>query len=87
MNIRDMTLQNTINGVFFCLFIGIFWASMPLFGWSKYKLEGVNISCAVEWKPQSITSLSYIIMIFLDKNIIKKRFQCDSRKAENKCTV
>lgn len=52
------------------MLIGIFWAIMPIFGWSQYKHEGLMISCSVEWKKKTPTVISYNICIILFVYII-----------------
>ena len=36
---------------------------MPFFGWSEYSLEGVMISCSVEWNKKTLSVMSYNITI------------------------
>ena len=48
-----------------CAFWSLIWAILPLFGWSRYTVEGLGISCSVEWEDHSINVLSYNITIFL----------------------
>ena len=43
--------------------MGIFWAIIPLFGWSEYSLEGALISCSVEWNKRTTSVISYNISI------------------------
>ena len=40
-------------------------ASMPFFGWSSYKIEGIGTSCAVDIFPNTINSISYSLFILL----------------------
>eukprot|EP00795_Rhopilema_esculentum_P003252 gene3252-1578_t len=45
--------------------LAIIVASMPFFGWSSYKIEGIGTSCAVDIFPNTINSISYSIFILL----------------------
>ena len=38
---------------------------MPFFGWSEYTLEGLMISCSVEWNKKTLTVISYNICILI----------------------
>ena len=40
-------------------------ASLPLFGWSRYQIEGIRTSCSVEIFPTSMNGISYNIFIFI----------------------
>lgn len=64
MSIRTINLNLKLGAIAACLFIGIFWASMPLLGWSHYSLEGAYTSCSVEWRERSLSVTSYNITIF-----------------------
>ena len=46
-----------------CLFMGLFWSIMPIFGWSYYSPEGLGTSCSIEWNKHSFNVLSYNITI------------------------
>jgi hypothetical protein len=65
MNIRKITIQISLIVVLFCVLNGLFWAMLPLFGWSRYTLEGALTSCSVEWKERSANVISYNITIFV----------------------
>ena len=43
--------------------MGIFWAIIPLFGWSEYSLEGALISCSVEWNKKELHQLLVITLV------------------------
>ena len=49
-----------------CWLSALFWAAMPLVGWSSYALEGGLTSCSVKWQSSEISDISYnaCIMIF-----------------------
>ncbi len=65
INMRKVTLQSTLIIVGFCVLNGVVWASFPLFGWSRYSLEGARTSCCIEWKERSANVTSYNITIFV----------------------
>ena len=54
-----------------CLIIGIcwiyalFWAVLPLFGWSSYGLEGVGIGCSIKWQSRDVGNISYTVLLFV----------------------
>lgn len=64
MSIRSVSIKAKLGAVAGSIFIGLFWASMPLAGWSHYSLEGALTSCSVEWKERSLNVISYNITIF-----------------------
>jgi hypothetical protein len=47
------------------LSFGLFFSIVPIFGWSEYSLEGLNISCSVEWNKKTPSVISYNITIFI----------------------
>ena len=50
-----------IKAIILSCVIGLFWALMPIIGWSEYSLEGVLISCSIEWNKQTPGVVSFII--------------------------
>ena len=54
-----------------CLIIGtcwiyaLFWAVLPLFGWSSYGLEGMGISCSINWQSRNMGNISYTVLLFV----------------------
>lgn len=64
MSIRNTNLKLKLGAIAGCLLIGLFWATMPLVGWSHYSLEGAYTSCSVEWRERSLNVTSYNITIF-----------------------
>jgi hypothetical protein len=65
LNRRRFGLGKCFLLVAVCLLGGVFWASMPLLGWSHYSLEGAGTSCSVEWNERSWNVTSYNIGIFI----------------------
>ncbi len=58
--------KNTVkNIVGVCVLFGLFWATLPLLGWSYYSLEGEMTSCSVEWNERSLNVVSYNIAMFV----------------------
>ncbi|CAF0741489.1 unnamed protein product [Adineta steineri] len=45
--------------------LALFWALMPLFGWSTYDYEGLGMSCSIQWAGRSFNVISYNITIFI----------------------
>lgn len=64
MSIRIVSTKLKVLTIIGCLVMGLFWASMPLIGWSHYSLEGAETSCSVEWKERSLNVISYNVTIF-----------------------
>lgn len=62
---RFISKKTVLRLVAFCVLKGLFWSSLPLFGWSYYSLEGAMTSCSVEWKERSINVVSYNVCMFL----------------------
>nr|BDL46495.1 retinochrome [Peronia verruculata] len=42
---------------------GLFWAMMPLLGWSKYAVEHTGTSCAIDWKNPDESYVSYMVTL------------------------
>lgn len=62
---QQINVKKSALSVGLCCFLGLLWAAFPFMGWSYYSLEGVNISCATEWRDQSWNVVSYNIAIFV----------------------
>ncbi len=65
LNIRKISFNVAYSIIIFCCLNGLFWAVMPLLGWSYYTFEGGLVSCAVEFKGNSWNVRSFIIAIFI----------------------
>ncbi|XP_069108023.1 rhodopsin, G0-coupled-like [Argopecten irradians] len=48
-----------------CLLYGLAWAIAPLLGWSKYVLEGINISCSVNWNSDNFGDASFCVALLI----------------------
>ena len=57
--------KKSIFLIIISIFIGLFWALGPLFGWSEYSLEGAMITCSVEWNKRTTPIMSYNISILI----------------------
>ena len=44
---------------------GFIWSILPVLGWGSYGLEGLEISCAVQWHQTDAENLSYTITLFM----------------------
>ncbi|XP_041485845.1 visual pigment-like receptor peropsin [Lytechinus variegatus] len=45
---------------------GLFWAVMPIFGWSRYDIEApLQTTCFVDWQRTDLSYVSYIISWFV----------------------
>jgi hypothetical protein len=62
---RSLNLKSSIYALLASGVISGLLASAPLFGWSKYTLEGSLISCSIEWKSKNENVSSYNIFIFI----------------------
>ena len=47
-----------------CAILSLIWTTFPLVGWSYYSLEGIKISCSVEWQDHSLNVFSYNMTMF-----------------------
>ena len=54
-----------LTAILFCFLFGFLWAVLPLIGWGSYSLEGINISCAPNWKSNTISDKSYTLSMFV----------------------
>ncbi|XP_065646807.1 melanopsin-B [Hydra vulgaris] len=43
---------------------GLFWATLPLLGFSSYTLEGTRSRCSMNFSPKTIIEKAYLILIF-----------------------
>lgn len=62
---RCFSNKKQIIIVLVCYLFGLFWAVIPLTGWSSYELEGVLTSCSVKWQDKSWSIRSYNILMFI----------------------
>jgi c-opsin len=67
VNNRVIKRHREMIATVFSIFFAFFFAIMPAFGWSEYTLEGIMISCSVEWdeKTASVISFNITILIFV----------------------
>lgn len=65
MSIKSINTKTVLIVVLICVLGGVFWAILPLFGWSYYSLEGSLTSCSVEWYERSFNVISYNVTIFV----------------------
>ena len=49
----------------FCFGHGLIWAVFPVIGWNSFVLEGINISCSVNWTGKSVVDMSYSLSLML----------------------
>ena len=63
------TFLNKIKPVSICAVTALAWCSLPLFGWSSFGLEGIPISCSLNWHVNNLIHRSYnistIVVAFL----------------------
>lgn len=58
--------QQRVNlGILFSVFLGLFWPTAPIFGWSNYELESSKTVCIVASKNSNLSILSYNISMFV----------------------
>ena len=64
---RQTQIKNSkiVTAILFCFLFGILWAVFPLIGWGSYSLEGINISCAPNWKSSNMSDKSYTLSLFI----------------------
>jgi hypothetical protein len=48
-----------------CFILGLFWGITPLIGWGSFAHEGINISCAPNWRSQRMKDLTYTIALYV----------------------
>lgn len=65
LSIRKLSFKVTYGIIILCFLNGLFWAVMPLVGWSYYTLEDGLVSCCVEFKGKTWNARSFIIAIFI----------------------
>jgi hypothetical protein len=65
LNMRELNSRIVYRIIYFCLLITFLWASLPLFGWSYYSLEGGLTSCSIEWNDRSLNVISYNVITFV----------------------
>ena len=61
---RSFTVYNRLHIVLACGMFALFWALMPLVGWSHYSMEASRTTCSVEWAERSVSVTSYNMAIF-----------------------
>ena len=65
MGFSRLKLKTSLYIIGFCALFSLFWCVVPLFGWSRYSLEGAKTTCAVEWEERSFSVISYNVAIFI----------------------
>ena len=65
INNRIIQRHREMISTIFSILFAFFFAIMPAFGWSEYSLEGIMISCSVEWDEKKASVVSYNITIFV----------------------
>jgi hypothetical protein len=63
--VKGIDYSSSLKALISSILIGLFWALVPLFGWSEYAFEGAMISCSVEWNKKTPSIISYNIFIFI----------------------
>lgn len=58
-------IQSCFKIITICIFLGLLFSTMPLFGWSYYTFEGAGTSCSVAFTVRTFNVLSYNITIFI----------------------
>ena len=61
----EIRKSQTMTKILFCFLFGFLWAILPLIGWGSYSLEGIHISCAPNWKSNTISDKSYTLSMFV----------------------
>lgn len=62
---QTFTRRRAIRATVAMWLYALFWATMPLCGWSGFEPEGVGTSCSLRWKSRDNLDLSYnICLIF-----------------------
>ncbi|XP_063052438.1 parapinopsin-like [Engraulis encrasicolus] len=56
-----LTMRRSSQGLLCVWLFCLFWAVMPLLGWSSYGPEGVQTSCSLGWEERSWSNYSYLI--------------------------
>jgi hypothetical protein len=64
-NMKKINKKTVSLAILVSLIFSLFWASMPLVGWSQYTLEDGQIGCSIEWKQRNINIISYNILMFI----------------------
>lgn len=65
LSFRQIRVKTITFVIVACVLFSLFWAVLPLLGWSRYSLEGVETSCSVEWREKSLNVISYNLSMFL----------------------
>ncbi|KAK9516488.1 hypothetical protein VZT92_024412 [Zoarces viviparus] len=60
-----LSMRRSINGLLIVWIFCLFWAVVPLLGWSSYGPEGVQTSCSLAWEERSWSNYSYLILYTL----------------------
>ena len=63
--ILSKDLKLGIISITCCFGFGLIWASLPILGWSSFKLEGLKISCSVNWAGRTLLDMSYSLSLMV----------------------
>ncbi|XP_033727976.1 opsin-3-like [Pecten maximus] len=65
-HLKSMISQRVaVSMIIVCLLYGLAWAIAPLVGWSEYVLEGVSISCSVNWTSDTLNDASFSVAMLI----------------------
>ena len=65
---RGHSLLNQKRAVYFVLFLWLYslvFSVAPFANWSSYTIEGIGISCSVDWSSSSPNAVSYTVVLYL----------------------
>ncbi len=70
LNIKKITKKTTLIVISISCAIGLIWSLLPLFGWSRFVLEGSLTSCGPDFHSKTFNNLSFNITLFLTVFVI-----------------
>ena len=70
-----VSLKNVLS-ICGCWLYALFWSVMPLLGWSSYGIEGLRISCSVDWYHRTASAVSYVGCLFMAAYVVPINVIC-----------
>lgn len=62
---KSIRKTTVLMAIMFCFALGMFWGVTPLIGWGSYALEGIQISCAPDWRSRTTSDVTYHVAMYI----------------------
>jgi c-opsin len=67
---KSLNLKSALYSMIISAALSLFLSTAPFYGWTRYTLEGANISCSIEWQSKDAEIISFNIFIFISTFLV-----------------